>query len=160
MIAYEKPGVPAPLHVRRVLFLALFIMVAMPIGWLIGLAGTIVADGFMVRLLAGMVMGLAMLAALAIVPTGVQRIAAGLEQGLDEFELARRLRAQSDAYRWFSIWVISMAILAVIAPSFGGNLSVDSFPIAALFFWSIAWSIALPAWFLARAMPRPVDTRD
>lgn len=153
MIAYDKPGVPAKLHIGRVLSFSPFILVAMPLGWSVGLVGESGRGGFAFELVGGLIMAVAMLAALAIVPTGVQRIAAGMEQGLDEFELAARLRAQSEAYRWFSAWVLVMAIIASVAPAAGAQIPLDSFALASLVFWVIAWAIVLPAWFLARALP-------
>ena len=108
MIAYEFPGTPARLNVRRVRLLSPFILVAMPVGW--GLLAA--ADTFRSPLgVAGVLLLLAgFFSSCLLIPTGIQRIASGVTDGLDEMQMGARLKAQSEAYRWFSGWIIVMAV--------------------------------------------------
>ena len=99
----------------------------------------------------------AFVAALLVIPTGIQRIAAGVAQGLDEFELSARLRAQSEAYRWFSGWVFLMAVYANVAAMFGATFTTSGNAMSALVFWLITYSTVLPAFFLARTLPASVE---
>lgn len=152
MISYDSPGAHGRLAIARVRKVAPFILVAMPVGWTMLLAS---GDFHAPLGLAGLAIYMAgFLACFLIIPTGVQRIAAGLPQGLDEMQLAARFRAQSNAYRWFSLWVLAMAIALELGPAFSGRtLSVDAPAMTVFFLWVIAWSVALPAFFLARALP-------
>lgn len=153
MIAYDFPGVPARLNIWRVRLLSPFILVAMPVGW--GLLAA--AETFQNPIgMAGVVLLLAgFFSSCFLIPTGIQRIASGVTDGLDEMLMAARLKAQSEAYRWFSGWVIVMAVALQFGPQLAGKTLNDIEPALACFFlWVVAWSITLPAYFLARSLPR------
>lgn len=157
MIQYERPGVAAPLHRRRVRRLSGFALVAYPIGFaLFAIAPDAVPPQPLV-VLGGLTMLLAFVAALFVIPTGVQRIAAGVEKGLDEFQLAARLKAQSNAYRWFSGWVFLMVAYANVASIFGVSFSLGGSLMSAIVFWVLTYATVLPAWFLSGALPDAVE---
>lgn len=156
MISFDFPGAPARLSVARVRTIAPFVLLAMPIGWLLLLiAGDFHAPLAQIGLL---IYGLGFLACFLIIPTGIQRIAGGLPHGLDEMHLAARYEAQSKAYRWFTLWVLVMALaIELVPPLTGLPLSSAEPAMVVLFLWVIAWSIALPAFFLSRALPVDED---
>ncbi|MGL4314948.1 MAG: hypothetical protein ACRCSO_13265, partial [Sphingomonas sp.] len=118
MIQFDMPGVKAPLYRVRVRRLAGFALAAYPVGFALFLAGGEGKPPAPLTIVGAIVMFMAFLAALWVIPTGIQRIAAGVEQGLDEFQLTARLKAQSSAYRWFSLWVFAMAAYANVAAAF------------------------------------------
>jgi hypothetical protein len=156
MISLTLPNAPARLKIRRVRRVAPFIFLVMPVGWLM----LLIADDFHRPLgMAGLgIYILGFLASLLVIPTGVQRIAGGLPQGLDEMQLTARFKAQSEAYRWFSLWILCMAVaMALIHPVTGLVVSSEKPAITVFFLWVIAWSVALPAFFLARAIPIDED---
>ncbi|MGJ3648970.1 hypothetical protein ACLB0R_10915 [Sphingomonas sp. GlSt437] len=160
MIQYEMPGVKTPLYRVRVRRLAGFALAAYPIGFALFLAGGEARPPAPLTIAGAITMFVAFFAALLVIPTGVQRIAAGVEQGLDEFQLAARLKAQSSAYRWFSGWVFVMAAYANVAAAFGWTMSTQSAAFSAILFWILTYSTVLPAWFLARALPDAAEDDD
>ena len=157
MIQYEFPGVVAPMRRLRVRRLSGFALAAYPIGFaLLAIGGD--ARPFTVPAIAGgTIMLAAFIAALFVIPTGIQRIAAGVEQGLDEFQLAARLKAQSSAYRWFSGWVFLMVAYANVASVFGVTFTIAGNLMSAIVFWVITYATVLPAWFLSGALPEAVE---
>jgi hypothetical protein len=156
MISLGDITVPARLHAARVRWMGLVSLLAMPLGWLAVALGEGRSRALLLAGFAVMMLGLA--AALAIIPTGVLRIAVGLAEGLDEFQMAARLKAQSSAFRWFSAWVFCMCVGGTVASTFGYKLSTDSTAFSMMFFWVAAWSSVLPAWFLARALPPRLES--
>ncbi|MFM9827899.1 MAG: hypothetical protein ACKVOB_04025 [Sphingomonas sp.] len=157
MIQYSIPGVMVPLRRDRVRRLSGFALVAYPIGFALFVAGGEGNPPGPVRLGGALLMLAAFVAALFVIPTGIQRIAAGIEQGLDEFQLAARLRAQSNAYRWFSLWALLMVVGATVAEMLGYPFTTADPAFSTIVFWVIAYSTVMPAWFLTGALPDPVD---
>ncbi len=157
MIQYQFPGATAPLGRLRVQWLASFALATYPAGFVLfelGEAGR-APDG--VTMAGCVVMLAAFVAAMLVIPTGIQRIAAGVADGLDEFQLAARLKAQSLAYRWFSGWVFVMVAYANIASRYGWTISTAGSAFSAIVFWVLTYSTVMPAWFLARALPAAVE---
>ena len=157
MIQYEFPGVVAPMHRLRVRRLSGFALAGYPVGFLLFVLGGGSAQPSPLTVAGVIVMLACFVAALLVIPTGVQRIAAGVEQGLDEFQLAARLRAQSLAYRWFSGWVFLMVAYANIASVFGVTFSIAGNAMSAIVFWVLTYATVLPAWFLSGALPDAVE---
>lgn len=157
MIQYEFPGVAAPMRRLRVRRLSGFALTAFPVGFVLLLAGGEGRPPAPLAVLGVALMLAAFLAALLVIPTGVQRIAAGVEQGLDEFQLTARLKAQSLAYRWFSGWFFLCAVAAEMAAAAGYPISSGSGAFTAFVMWIITYSTVLPAWFLSGALPAAVE---
>ncbi len=157
MIQYDIPGVMVPLYRGRVRRLSGFALAVYPIGFALFLAGGEGNPPGPMTLGGALLMLAAFAAALFVVPTGVQRIAAGIEQGLDEFQLGARLRAQSNAYRWFSLWALVMVVVASVAEMLGYPFSTSSAAFSPLVFWVITYATVMPAWFLTGALPDPVE---
>jgi len=157
MIQLEFPGVTVPLYRTRVRRASGFALVAYPIGFVLLLMGGEGNPPGPLTLAGVVLMVAAFAAALWIIPTGIQRIAAGVEQGLDEFQLAARLKAQSNAYRWFSAWVFLMVAYANVAALFGLTMDTRSSAFSAVVFWVLTYSTVLPAWFLTSALPVPLE---
>lgn len=157
MIQYGVPGVAAPMRRLRVRRLSGFALAGFPVGFALFVLGGDGNPPGLWTVLGTAVMLACVVAALFVVPTGVQRIAAGVEQGLDEFQLAARLKAQSQAYRWFSGWVFLMVGYANIASIFGMTITLAGGVMSALVFWVLTYATVLPAWFLAGALPDAVE---
>lgn len=138
-----------PMRVRRVRRLAPIALAAFPIGFSLLVASPAPSVGFT----AGLAMEvLAFVLTAIIMLTGTNQIAAGLETGLDEFERAARLRAQSDAYRWYGMFVSLILSLALIAGIFGYPLSTGEDRFVGLFLWVTGYGGILPGWFLAKRL--------
>lgn len=159
MIQYEIPGVAAPMHRVRVRWLSGFALAAYPLGFALLVIGGEGSPPAPLSVLGIAIMLAAFVAALFVIPTGVQRIAAGVEQGLDEFQLTARLKAQSNAYRWFSGWVFLMVGYANVASILGLSFTIatTSSAFSALVFWVITYATVMPAWFLSGALPVVAD---
>jgi hypothetical protein len=157
MIQYEFPGVVAPMYRLRVRRLSGFALAGYPIGFALFAIGGDAHPPAPITIAGVTIMLAAFVAALCIIPTGIQRIAAGVEQGLDEFQLAARLKAQSSAYRWFSGWVFLMVAYANIASVFGMTFTIAGNAMSAIVFWVITYATVLPAWFLSGALPEAVE---
>ena len=160
MIQYEFPGVVAPMRRLRARRLSGFALAAYPIGFILFALGGDSHPPAPLAVAGGIIMLAAFVAALLVIPTGVQRIAAGVEQGLDEFQLAARLKAQSSAYRWFSGWVFLMVAYANVASIFGWTFTTSGNLMSAVVFWVLTWSTVLPAWFLTGALPAAVEEEE
>ena len=157
MIQYDIPGVVVPLRRDRVRRLSGFALAAYPVGFALFVAGGEGNPPSPATLGGALVMLAAFVAALFVIPTGIQRIAAGMEQGLDEFQLAARLRAQSNAYRWFSLWALILVVIASTAQMLGYPFSTSNAAFSPIVFWVITYSTVMPAWFLTGALPDPVE---
>ncbi len=157
MIQYEMPGVAAPMRRLRVRRLSGLALAGYPIGFLLFVAGGDGSPPAPLTIIGALIMLACFVAALFVIPTGVQRIAAGVEQGLDEFQLAARLKAQSSAYRWFSGWVFLMVAYANVASVFGVTFTIAGNAMSALVFWVLTYATVMPAWFLAGALPEAVE---
>lgn len=160
MLQYEFPGVTTPMRRLRVRRLSGFALAGFPIGFLMFVIGGDTRPASTLTIAGGLVMLACFIAALFVIPTGVQRIVAGVEQGLDEFQLAARLKAQSQAYRWFSAWVFLMVAYANVASVLGLTFTTSGNLMTAIVFWVITWSTVLPAWFLTGALPAAVEGDD
>lgn len=152
MIQFQFKGSTGPLSARAVMWRAGFVIAAFPLGWVMMLAGGKPPAAVSVVGIALQVA--ACLASLLVVPTAIQRVAGGVEQGLDEFELQLRLRAQSQAYRWFSGLMVLLFSYAVVAAGLGFPMDTRGDAFLGLVFWVMGYSIVLPAFFLSRALPQ------
>lgn len=138
-----------PMRVRRVRRLAPIALVAFPVGFALLVASPAPSVGFTLGLAIEIIaFGLTAIVGLS----GTNQIAAGLETGLDEFEMAARLRAQSEAYRWYGMFVSLVLSLALIAALFGYPLSTGDDRFFGLFLWVTGYGGILPVWFLARRL--------
>jgi hypothetical protein len=138
-----------PLRIRRVRRLAPIALALFPLGFVSMAVSRVPSLGFTLGLAAELI-GFGLM--LVIQLTGSNQIAAGLEQGLDEFEMNARLRAQSDAYRWYGTFVAMLLTTALLASLFGYRLSTGDDCFIGLFFWVTGYSGILPGWFLARRL--------
>ena len=68
-----------------------------------------------------------------------------------------RLRAQSDAYRWFGTFVAVLLVSALLAGMFDYQLSTGDDRFLGLFFWVTGYGGILPGWFLARRLRDEAD---
>lgn len=138
-----------PMRIRRVRRLAPIALAAFPIGFALLVASPAPGVGFT----AGLAIELLAFGLTAIVGlTGTNQIAAGVETGLDEFEMAARLRAQSEAYRWYGMFVSLVLSLALFAAIFGYPLSTGDDRFLGLFLWVTGYGGILPSWFLAKRL--------
>lgn len=152
-----QTAIRMPMRIRRVRRLAPIALAAFPIGFALLVASPAPSVGFTV----GLAIELLAFGLTAIVGlTGTNQIAAGLETGLDEFEMAARLRAQSDAYRWFGAFVSLILSLALIAALFGYPLSTGDDRFLGLFFWITGYGGILPGWFLAKRLRDEPDAEQ
>ena len=143
-----------PLRLRRVRRIAPIALALYPLGFAIMVASDAPSVGFTLGLVLELI-GFAL--TLFIQLTGTNQIAAGLEQGLDEFEMNARLRAQSDAYRWFGTFVAVLLVSALLAGMFDYQLSTGDDRFLGLFFWVTGYGGILPGWFLARRLRDEAD---
>ena len=157
MISYDTTGLRLPMRVLRFRRLGQFALLAYPAGFALTCLGPSGSGPF----IAGMALVLAGFAAtIVLIGTGINQVASGTGAGLDEFELAARLQAHSDAYRWFGAFVSASLSAAMIAQLFGVTLDTGSDRFFAYFLWVIGYGALLPGWFLAqrlRADPDPAD---
>ena len=153
MFAFQSAR-QAPLNARRVRRLAPIALCGFPLSFLLLSVSSSPSLGTSV----GLVLGLACLAlTMVIAMTGTNQVAAGLESRLDEFELQARLRAHSDAYRWFGALVSALLAFGFIAGMFGLTMSSGDDGFLGLFFLITGYGAILPSWFLARLLPAVRD---
>lgn len=146
-----------PMRVRRVRRLAPIALAAFPIGFALLVASPAPSVGF----IAGLAIEVLAFALTAIVMlTGTNQIAAGLETGLDEFQMAARLQAQSEAYRWYGMFVSLVLSTALIAGIFGYPLSTGDDRFLGLFFWVTGYGVILPGWSLAKRLRDEPDAEE
>jgi hypothetical protein len=160
MIQYQFPAVVVPMRKLRVRRLSTFALVGYPIGFLMFVLGGDARPAGPLTVIGVTVMLACFVAALLVIPTGVQRIAAGVEQGLDEFQLTARLKAQSQAYRWFSGGIFLLVAYANVASIFGLTFTTAGNAMSAIVFGVLTYATVLPAWFLAGALPEAVEGDD
>jgi preprotein translocase subunit SecG len=142
MSMFQAPPMPSKLQVRRAVRLSWFALAVGLIGLII--LGEHGSDGVMA---AGIfIFGLCYGACMLLIPTGIQRLIGNTDAtGLDEFQLRVRLKAQSDTYRWFTLFVVEViGALALAARLHLYESSTSSTSFLAVFFFIVVAGLTFP----------------
>lgn len=148
MLYYKAPNAPdAPaLSLPRVRLLTAVALTSYPLGSLLRLLG----GGSAALDIVGLALiVLAFFCAVPVVGSSVQRIVAGEEKDLDEFELGVRQQALSRAYMVMSAIVALSLVYGGIANDIGWWLPRDDAHWNALFWGFFLWATMLPAALLS-----------
>jgi hypothetical protein len=150
MIAYEKPGARAPMQVKRFRTVGSAALMGFPLGWLTMCFSVPSSWPYALGII---VVAVAFLLTLSLIATGTNVVASGSGNELDEFELSARSRAQSQAYRWFGMFITGCCVIGALAGLLGFTITNADERFMALLFWIIGYGALLPGWFLARILP-------
>jgi hypothetical protein len=153
MIAYEKPGARAPMQVKRFRTVGGTALMGFPLGWLTMCFSVPSSWPYVLGII---IVAVAFLLTLSLITTGTNVVASGSGKELDEYELSARSRAQSEAYRWFGMFVTGCCVIGALAGLLGFMITNADERFMALLFWIIGYGALLPGWFLAKMLPSQV----